>query len=54
VHVIATQEQDMVAEVIAHHEQHWPRVAFDPVGDQIFQADRRADQIRASPTSTAH
>src|SRR5260370_42342805 len=36
VHVIATQEQDMVAEVMRITNGHGARVAFDPVGGANF------------------
>jgi len=53
-HVIATQEQGMVAEVMRITTAHGARVAFDPVASGLSQADRRAGQPGHRPTSTAH
>jgi NADPH:quinone reductase-like Zn-dependent oxidoreductase len=44
-HVVATQEQDMVVEVMRITSDNGTRVAFDPVGGPaLSQADRRIDQ----------
>jgi NADPH:quinone reductase-like Zn-dependent oxidoreductase len=53
-HVIVTQEQDMLAEVMRITNGNGARVVFDPVGGPDFPKFIAAMAVQASPTSTAH
>jgi len=52
-HVVATREQDMVAEVVRITNGHGARVAFDPVGGADLAKLIAALTNEGSSTSTA-